>query len=226
MNIIELKQIDKKYNEGKDNEVHALCSVDLIVEKGESLAVMGVSGSGKSTLLNILGCLDKATSGCYILNEQNIEQKNAAELAKIRNKTIGFVLQSFGLIEDDTVYTNVKMPLLFSDNFKGKEIKKRVHEVIKQVGLEDLENKKVKDMSGGQCQRVAIARAIVNDPDIILADEPTSALDSKTAGEIMDLFEKLKTLGKTLIIVTHDQKVADKLDRIVHIADGKILENM
>ena len=226
MNIIELKQIDKKYNEGKDNEVHALCSVDLVVVKGESLAVMGVSGSGKSTLLNILGCLDKATSGCYILNEQNIEQKNAAELAKIRNKTIGFVLQSFGLIEDDTVYTNVKMPLLFSDNFKGKEIKKRVYEVIKQVGLEGLENKKVKDMSGGQCQRVAIARAIVNDPDIILADEPTSALDSKTAGEIMDLFEKLKTLGKTLIIVTHDQKVADKLDRIVHIVDGKILENI
>lgn len=222
MNIIELIQIDKKYNEGKDNEVHALRGADLTVEKGDSLAIMGISGSGKSTLLNILGCLDKPTSGCYKLNEQNVELKNASELAKIRNKTIGFVFQSFGLIESDTVYSNVKLPLMFSDKYKGKDVKKRVNDIIKQVGLEGMENKKVKDMSGGQQQRVAIARAIVNDPDIILADEPTSALDTATANEIMELFANLNNSGKTLIIVTHDQKVADKLGRIVSIVDGVI----
>ncbi len=192
MSIIELIQIDKKYNEGRDNEVHALRGIDLLIEKGDSLAIMGVSGSGKSTLLNILGCLDKPTSGCYKLNDHNVAHKNASELALIRNQTIGFVFQSFGLIESDTVYSNVKLPLLFSEKYKSKEVKNRVIDVIKQVGLEGSENKKVKDMSGGQQQRVAIARAIVNDPDIILADEPTSALDSTTAKEIIDILKDLQ----------------------------------
>ncbi len=223
MSIIELERIEKKYNEGRDNEVHALRGIDLTIEKGESIAIMGVSGSGKSTLLNILGCLDNPTSGRYTLNGENVEEKNAGELAKIRNKTIGFVLQYFGVIESDTVYSNVKLPLLFSNKYRGKEVKDRVFEIIKKVGLEGSENKKVKDMSGGQCQRVAIARAIVNDPDIILADEPTSALDSNTANEIMDVFDALNRAGKTLIVVTHDQKVADKLQRTVTIKDG-ILE--
>ncbi len=223
MSIIELERIEKKYNEGRDNEVHALRGIDLTIEKGESIAIMGVSGSGKSTLLNILGCLDNPTSGRYTLNGENVEEKNAGELAKIRNKTIGFVLQYFGVIESDTVYSNVKLPLLFSNKYRGKEAKDRIFEIIKKVGLEGSENKKVKDMSGGQCQRVAIARAIVNDPDIILADEPTSALDSNTANEIMDLFDALNRAGKTLIVVTHDQKVADKLQRTVTIKDG-ILE--
>lgn len=224
MSIIELERIEKKYNEGRDNEVHALRGIDLTIEKGESIAIMGVSGSGKSTLLNILGCLDNPTSGRYTLNGENVEEKNAGELAKIRNKTIGFVLQYFGVIESDTVYSNVKLPLLFSNKYRGKEVKDRVFEIIKKVGLEGSENKKVKDMSGGQCQRVAIARAIVNDPDIILADEPTSALDSNTANEIMDLFDALNRAGKTLIVVTHDRKVADKLQRTVTIKDG-ILES-
>lgn len=224
MNIIELEGIEKKYNEGRDNEVHALRGIDLTVQKGDSLAIMGVSGSGKSTLLNILGCLDNPTSGCYKLCDENIEDKNAGELAKLRNKTIGFVLQSFGLIEGDTVYTNVKLPLLFSDKYSSKTAKKCIYDIIKQVGLEGLEKKKVKEMSGGQCQRVAIARALVNDPEIILADEPTSALDSKTADDIMELLKSLNEAGKTLIVVTHDQKVADKMSRVVHIVDGKMID--
>jgi len=211
MSIIELIQIDKKYNEGRDNEVHALRGIDLLIEKGDSLAIMGVSGSGKSTLLNILGCLDKPTSGCYKLNDHNVAHKNASELAL------------FGLIESDTVYSNVKLPLLFSEKYKGKEVKNRVIDVIKQVGLEGSENKKVKDMSGGQQQRVAIARAIVNDPDIILADEPTSALDSTTATEIIDVLKDLQTKGKTIIVVTHDINVAKKMDKIVSIQDGIII---
>ena len=223
MSIIELIQIDKKYNEGRDNEVHALRGIDLLIEKGDSLAIMGVSGSGKSTLLNILGCLDKPTSGCYKLNDHNVAHKNASELALIRNQTIGFVFQSFGLIESDTVYSNVKLPLLFSEKYKGKEVKNRVIDAIKQVGLEGSENKKVKDMSGGQQQRVAIARAIVNDPDIILADEPTSALDSTTATEIIDVLKDLQTKGKTIIVVTHDINVAKKMDKIVSIQDGIII---
>lgn len=220
MSVVEIKDLQKKYNEGKDNEVHALRGINLAVEKGESVAIMGVSGSGKSTLLNILGCLDHSTSGEYMLCGENVQTKSATELAKIRNKTIGFVLQSFGLIDSDSVLTNVKMPLLFSNKYNGRKVKNRALFVIEQVGLKGFEKKKVKDMSGGQKQRVAIARAIVNDPDIILADEPTSALDSDTANEIVGLMKGLQSLGKTIIVVTHDINVAKKMDRIVNIVDG------
>lgn len=224
MEIIVLKNIHKKYNEGKQNEVQALCGVDLVINKGDSIAIMGVSGSGKSTLLNIIGCLDKYTDGEYLLTGDNVSTKSATELSEIRNATFGFVLQSYGLIESDKVYSNVRLPLLFSKKYKAKEQNDRIDTILHRLKLTNLKNTKVRELSGGQKQRVAIARALVNDPDIILADEPTSALDSTTANELMDIFANLNSQGKTIIIVTHDQKVADKMGRIVHIVDGKIQE--
>lgn len=222
MEIINLKNIHKKYNKDKPNEVHALCGVDLVVNKGESVAVMGVSGSGKSTLLNIIGCLDKMTEGDYLLNGENINTKNATELAEIRNAMFGFVLQSYGLIDSDRVVNNVRIPLLFSKKYKSKEQNDHIDTVLYRLKISNLKNTKVRELSGGQKQRVAIARAMVNDPEIILADEPTSALDSTTANEIIDVLKELQSKGKTIIVVTHDINVAKKLDRIVTIVDGVI----
>ncbi len=224
MEIINLKEINKKYNNGKPNEVHALRGVDLVINKGDSIAIMGVSGSGKSTLLNIIGCLDKSTSGEYLLDGVNINSKNATELAEIRNNKFGFILQSYGLIESDKVMNNVRIPLLFSKKYKPSEQKDRIETVLNKLKIFNLKNTKVRDLSGGQKQRVAIARAMVNAPEIILADEPTSALDSTTANEIISVLKELQQKGNTIIVVTHDQNVANKLDRIVHIVDGKIVE--
>jgi len=210
MEIINLKEINKKYNNGKPNEVHALRGVDLVINKGDSIAIMGVSGSGKSTLLNIIGCLDKSTSGEYLLDGVNINSKNATELAEIRNNMFGFILQSYGL--------------LFSKKYKPSKQKDRIETVLNKLKIFNLKNTKVRDLSGGQKQRVAIARAMVNAPEIILADEPTSALDSTTANEIISVLKELQQKGNTIIVVTHDQNVANKLDRIVHIVDGKIVE--
>lgn len=218
--IIKLKNIHKKYNEGKQNEVYALRGVDLEVSKGESIAIMGVSGSGKSTLLNIIGCLDNFSDGEYFLRDENITTKNATELAEIRNATFGFVLQSYGLIDSDKVINNVRIPLLFSKKYKPSEQNDRIDTVLSKLKIVELKNKKVRDLSGGQKQRVAIARALVNDPDVILADEPTSALDSDTASEIIGVLKDLQKQGKTIIVVTHDINVANKLDRIVTIKDG------
>ncbi len=223
MEIINLKEINKKYNNGKPNEVHALRGVDLVINKGDSIAIMGVSGSGKSTLLNIIGCLDKSTSGEYLLDGVNINSKNATELAEIRNNMFGFILQSYGLIESDKVMNNVRIPLLFSKKYKPSEQKDRIETVLNKLKIFNLKNTKVRDLSGGQKQRVAIARAMVNDPEIILADEPTSALDSTTANEIISVLKELQQKGNTIIVVTHEN-VANKLDRIVHIVDGKIVE--
>ena len=224
MEIINLKEINKKYNNGKPNEVHALRGVDLVINKGDSIAIMGVSGSGKSTLLNIIGCLDKSTSGEYLLDGVNINSKNATELAEIRNNKFGFILQSYGLIESDKVMNNVRIPLLFSKKYKPSEQKDRIETVLNKLKIFNLKNTKVRDLSGGQKQRVAIARAMVNAPEIILADQPTSALDSTTANEIISVLKELQQKGNTIIVVTHDQNVANKLDRIVHIVDGKIVE--
>ena len=224
MEIINLKEINKKYNNGKPNEVHALRGVDLVINKGDSIAIMGVSGSGKSTLLNIIGCLDKSTSGEYLLDGVNINSKNATELAEIRNNMFGIILQSYGLIESDKVMNNVRIPLLFSKKYKPSEQKDRIETVLNKLKIFNLKNTKVRDLSGGQKQRVAIARAMVNAPEIILADEPTSALDSTTANEIISVLKELQQKGNTIIVVTHDQNVANKLDRIVHIVDGKIVE--
>ena len=221
-NIISLQNINKRYNKGKSNEVHALRGVDLDIVKGESIAIMGVSGSGKSTLLNIIGCLDVMTSGKYLLNGEDITQKNQTELAVIRNKTFGFILQSYGLIESDKVYKNVRLPLLFSDKYKSREWENKISKVLKDLKISGLRDKKVRELSGGQKQRVAIARAMINDPDIILADEPTSALDSNTASDIIEVLNGLKEKGKTIIVVTHDKNVASKMDRVVYIKDGII----
>ena len=222
MEIINLNNIHKKYNEGKQNEVHALRGVDLVINKGDSIAIMGVSGSGKSTLLNIIGCLDKMTEGDYLLDGANINLKTATELAEIRNAMFGFVLQSYGLIDSDKVVSNVRIPLLFSKKYKPSEQNDRIDTILNKLKIFDLKNTKVRNLSGGQKQRVAIARALVNDPEIILADEPTSALDSVTANEIIEVLKDLQTKGKTIIVVTHDINVAKKLDRIVTIEDGVI----
>ena len=224
MEIINLKNIHKKYNEGKQNEVHALQGVNLTINKGDSIAIMGVSGSGKSTLLNIIGCLDNFTDGEYFLNGENITSKNATQLAEIRNSVFGFILQSYGLIESDKVIDNIQIPLLFSKKYKSKEHKYRINTILYRLKITELKNKKVRDLSGGQKQRVAIARAIVNAPDVVLADEPTSALDSKTASEIIELLKDLQKQGKTIIVVTHDINVANKMDKIVTIVDGVIQE--
>ena len=223
-NIIELVKVHKKYNDGKNNEVHALRGVNLEIKSGESVAIMGVSGSGKSTLLNMIGCIDVSTSGQFVLEDIDISSKSQTELAKVRNNTFGFVLQSYGLIDSDTVAKNVNLPLLFSDKYTIKESKQITSKTLKLLNIDELQKQKVRELSGGQKQRVAIARAIVNDPKIILADEPTSALDSKTANEIIAIFKDLQKQGKTIIVVTHDKAVADQMDRTVYIKDGVISE--
>ena len=222
MSYIEMRGIVKIYNKGKDNEVAALRGADLTVEKGESVAVMGVSGSGKSTLLNIIGTLDDATEGSYFLDGEDISKLSALKKARLRNEKIGFALQDLGLLEGETAMYNIKMPLYFGKS-TAKELKTKPRETAEKLGIDQLLKRKVSSLSGGQKQRVAIARALVNDPQLILADEPTSALDRKTADEIVGIFVRLqKEFGKTVVMVTHDKAVAERFDRIVHIEDGRI----
>ena len=226
MEIIKLSNIHKKYNQGKPNEVYALQGVHLTINKGDSLAIMGVSGSGKSTLLNIIGCLDNFTDGEYLLNGENITSKNGTELAEILNSIFGFILQSYGLIESDKVINNIRIPLLFSKKYKSNEHNDRINTILNKLKIFDLRNTKVRELSGGQKQRVAIARAMVNDPEVILADEPTGALDSETATNIVNILKELQQKGKTIIVVTHDINVANKMDKIIYIKDGIISDNM
>jgi len=224
MPIIEVRDLKKIYNKGQETEVQALKGINLDLQKGDLCSIIGVSGSGKSTLLHILGCIDKATSGTYILENEIISNKNDIQLAKLRNKKFGFVLQEFGLIEDENVYQNIYTPLLFSKpKTKGR---KNIEVLMKKLEIDNLKNKKVNKLSGGQRQRVAIARALVNDPDIILADEPTGSLDSKTAENIMNIFIDLNKIGKTIIIVTHNLEIANKTKRKFIMKDGIIEEKI
>ena len=228
MNIIELKNINKFFGE-KESRQQILKNISINIEKGEMVAIMGPSGSGKSTMLNVLGLLDNNYSGEYMLDGIEASKLSNNELAMARNEKIGFVFQNFNLIKELSAKENVKMSLIFSNIYKkGKEkIRKKVmdkssSDILEKVGLKNHENKKPGQLSGGQQQRVAIARALVNNPEIILADEPTGALDSKIGEEIMKVFLKLNNQGKTVIIVTHDERVAQMCGRTIHIKDGVV----
>ncbi|MFC0469842.1 ABC transporter ATP-binding protein [Halalkalibacter kiskunsagensis] len=219
--MIRLSKIYKSYKLGKE-EIPILKNIHLSVEAGEFLAIMGPSGSGKSTLMNILGCLDKPTSGSYSLEAMDMLAGKEGVLADIRNKQIGFVFQTFHLLPRLTALQNVELPLIYS-KVKKKERKKLAFESLEKVGLADRVSFLPTRLSGGQKQRVAIARALVNNPKFILADEPTGALDTKSGEQILKLFADLNKEGVTVIMITHDREVADKADRIVYIRDGELL---
>ncbi len=223
MSVLSLKNIGKIYNKGKPNACEALKNVELEIERGDLMAIIGESGSGKSTLLHILGCLDSPTSGELYFGENKVNFKNAKKLANYRGSKIGFVLQDFGLILGETALENVCVPLLFSKTPFSK-MKKQARDSLNLLGIGKLAGKRVDQLSGGQKQRVAIARALVNDPDMILADEPTGALDSKTSSEIVSILLDLNSQGKTVIIVTHDPKIAALCRRVVTIEDGRLTE--
>ena len=202
-------------------QVQALGALSLAVEQGEFIAVLGPSGSGKSTMMNILGCLDKPTEGEYIFDNTPVHQFNRIQLARVRNRKVGFVFQSYNLLPFATAYENIELPMLYART-SAKKRKERVTWLLKSVGLEDRATHRPAELSGGQRQRVAVARALANDPDIILADEPTGNLDTKSGKEILKLFESLNQYGKTLILVTHDERLASHAKRIIHLLDGKI----
>ena len=216
--IIQLSNIAKAYKIGTE-VIHALRSVSLDIYKNEYVALMGPSGSGKSTLMNVLGCLDSPSGGKYILNGISVAQMLDNELAEVRNKEIGFVFQSFNLLPRSTALDNVMLPLVYAGYNKADRLK-RGKEVLEQVGLGDRIMHKPNELSGGQRQRVAIARALVNRPAIILADEPTGNLDSKTSIEIMGLLEEIHKNGNTIILVTHEEDIAQHAHRIVRLKDG------
>ncbi len=220
--ILSMKNIVKEYEMGEEI-FRALDDVSLEVRKGEFLAVLGPSGSGKSTLMNIIGCLDSPTSGEYILNGEPVADLDERQLAHIRNKEIGFIFQSFHLLQRQTAQENVELALIYA-NQDGKKMHKRSEELLTKVGLEDKIKSLPNQLSGGQQQRVAIARAIANNPAILLADEPTGALDQKTGAQVMQLFHELNEEGRTIIMITHDSKIASHAARIVKILDGRISE--
>lgn len=218
--VIELKQIKRSFTIG-DVEVQALRGVDLTINKGEYVALMGPSGSGKSTLMNILGCLDTPSSGKYWLNGNDVSEMEDDELAEIRNKEIGFVFQTFNLLARSTALDNVALPLVYA-GLGRNERHERAMQALTNVGLADRVDHKPNELSGGQRQRVAIARALINTPSIILADEPTGNLDTKTSYEIMELMEKIHQQGNTVIVVTHEEDIARRAKRIVRLRDGVI----
>ena len=220
MALLHLENISKQYTIGTET-IHALRSISLAINKGEYVALMGPSGSGKSTLMNILGCLDTPTAGVYFLNGKEVSKMDDNELADIRNKEIGFVFQTFNLIPRSSALENVALPLVYAGLKKHQRIEQATR-VLSDVGLGDRISHKPNELSGGQRQRVALARALVNSPSIILADEPTGNLDSKTSEEIMVLFNVIHQKGNTIIVVTHEEDIAQHAHRIVRLKDGLV----
>jgi putative ABC transport system ATP-binding protein len=218
--LIELEDIKKIYQVGTEN-VGALQGISLKIEENEYLAIMGPSGSGKSTLMNILGCLDTPTSGSYKFTSELVSEMDDDQLAEIRNRQIGFVFQTFNLLPRATAVHNVELPLIYNGTPSSKR-KKIACDALERVGLADRMNHRPNELSGGQRQRVAIARALVNNPKIILADEPTGNLDTRTGEEIMEIFEQLHEQGNTIILVTHEEYIAEHTNRIIRLRDGKI----
>lgn len=218
--IIKTTEIARKYVMGAET-VHALQSISIAIDKSEYVAFMGPSGSGKSTLMNIVGCLDTPSSGQYILNGNDVSDLDENELAEIRNKEIGFVFQTFNLLPRSTALENVALPLVYA-GFSKYDREEKAMQALKDVGLEDRATHRPNELSGGQRQRVAIARALVNDPSIILADEPTGNLDTKTSYDIMELFEHLHEKGNTIIMVTHEEDIAQYAHRVIRLRDGLV----
>lgn len=223
-NVLSMKNIIKKYQLGEEEQT-ILKGIDLTVKKGEFLSILGPSGSGKSTMMNIIGCLDVASSGEYILSGKDVSGLTEEELSQIRAQEIGFIFQSFFLLKRLTVLENVELSMIYS-GVAEKERKKIAKEMLKKVGLESKENHLPNQLSGGQQQRVAIARALATNPSILLCDEPTGALDQNTGKQIMSLFEELHNEGRTIIMITHDEKIAMHADRVIRILDGNITEEV
>jgi putative ABC transport system ATP-binding protein len=221
MNIIELTNITKVYDMGEAQQVQALSGVSLSIQKNEYVAIMGPSGSGKSTLMNIIGCLDTPTEGQYLFNGVNVSEMDDNNLARIRNKEIGFVFQTFNLLSRSDALHNVELPLIYA-GVSASERRERALQTLDHVQLGDRAHHKPNELSGGQRQRVAVARALVTRPSIILADEPTGNLDTRTGEEIMMLFEELHSQGNTIILVTHEADIAEHAMRVVRVRDGKV----
>ena len=221
--LIHIENMKKIYNPG-ENEVRALDGIDLDIEKGDLVAIVGHSGSGKSTLMNMLGCLDTPTSGKYVLDGQDVASMTDNQLADVRNKEIGFIFQGFNLIRNLDAVGNVELPLVYRGVSKN-ERKQLAMEALKSVGLEERMKHKPNEMSGGQQQRVAVARAVAAKPPIILADEPTGNLDTKSTQEIMEILKELHRSGRTVIIITHDEEIASQAHRVIRILDGRIEED-
>jgi len=221
--VIRMEQIRKVYDTGKV-KVEALRGIDLLIGKGEFVAIVGPSGSGKSTLMNLVGCLDTPTSGSYLLGGTSVGTLDRNQLAEVRNKRVGFVFQSFNLLPQITAFENIEMPLLFGQVGK-RQRQERVKELLNRVGLADRGEHRPTELSGGQMQRVAIARALSMDPDVLLADEPTGNLDTSSGGDIMGLFEELWSQGRTVLVITHDPALAKRAGRVVEVRDGIIVSD-
>jgi ABC-type lipoprotein export system ATPase subunit len=224
MPLIELRDVCKTYDLGEVT-VEALKDAALDIERGELIALVGQSGSGKSTLMNIVGCLDRPTSGSYRLDGQEIAKTSAVERARIRNRQIGFVFQNFNLLNRTSAVENVELPLLYADRMSARQRRRRAIEMLEKVGLGDRLGHHSGQLSGGQQQRVAIARSLVNEPSILLGDEPTGNLDTRTSAEVIDLFRKLNQDGITVILVTHDQDIARNAHRTIVLRDGGVVED-
>lgn len=222
-NLITIKSLNKIYKNGAV-EVHALKNINLEIQHGEFIAIMGQSGSGKSTLMNILGCLDRPTSGEYLLEGTDVSKLSQDELSAIRNKKIGFVFQAFNLIPRTNVLSNVELPMVYA-KVKASKRKQRAIELLEKVGLSDRINHLPNELSGGQKQRVAIARSLANNPPLIFADEPTGNLDTQSSEEIMEIFRSLNKEGNSIILVTHEPELAEYADRVIVFRDGSIIED-